>query len=144
MAGSTLERWSPFADFGDLRLRLDHLFEDLTGPNGAWGPAMDVVRSPDKLVLKVDLPGITLDEVKIEVEDDVLTVSGEHEEKLDETKDHFVRRERRYGSFSRSLRLPSGVEPKQIKATCKNGLLEVTVPLPKPEKKAVAITPTAV
>jgi len=142
MAGSTLERWSPFADLGDLRLRLDRLFEDFSGPNGSWGPAMDVIRNEDKLVLKVDLPGITLDEVKIEVEDGMLTVSGEHEEKLDEEKDNFVRRERHYGSFCRSMPLPSGVKPEQIKATCKDGLLEVTVPLPKPEKKSVTITPT--
>lgn len=143
MAGSTLERWSPFADLGDLRLRLDRLFEDFSGPNGSWGPAMDVVRNEDTLVLKVDLPGITLDEVKIEVEDDMLTVCGEHEEKLDEEKAHFVRRERHYGSFCRSMTLPSGVEPEQIKATCTDGLLEVTVPLPKSEKKAVTITPNA-
>ena len=117
--------------------------EDFSGPNGSWGPAIDVIRSQDKIVLKVNLPGITQDEVKIEVEDGMLTVSGEHEETLDEEKDHFVRRERHYGSFCRSMPLPPGVEPKQIKATCKAGLLEVTVPLPKPEKKAVATTPTA-
>ena len=143
MTGSTLERWSPFADLGDLRLRLDRLFEDFSGPRGSWGPAMDVIRKEDELVLKVDLPGITLDEVKIEVDDGMLTVSGEHEEKVDEEKDRVIRRERHYGSFCRSMPLPSGVEPEQIKATCKDGLLEVAVPLPKPEKKSVTITPTS-
>lgn len=143
MAGSTLERWSPFADLGALRLRLDRLFEDVSGPNGNWGPAMDVIRSEGELVLKVDLPGITLDEVKVEVENGVLTVSGEHEEAHDEEQKRFVRRERHYGSFYRSMPLPAGVKADQIKATCKDGLLEVTVPLPEPEQKSVTITPTA-
>jgi HSP20 family protein len=143
MAGSTLDRWSPFADFGDLPLHLDRLFEGFSGPDGHWGPAMDVIREDERFVLKVDLPGITIDEVKIEVEDGVLTVSGEHEEKLDDEKDQYVRRERHYGSFYRSMLLPPSVTPEQIKATCKDGVLEVTVPIPKPEKKAVTITPPA-
>lgn len=143
MAGSTLERWGQFTDFGDMHNWLNRLFADLGRPNGGWGPAMDIIRGDDSLVLKVELPGITLEEVTIEVEDGVLTISGEHEEKLDEEKDRFVRRERRYGSFYRSMLLPPGVQPEQIKATCRDGLLEVTVPLPEPGKQTVTISPTA-
>jgi Hsp20/alpha crystallin family len=84
------------------------------------------------------------EEVKIEVEDDILTVSGEHEEHKEQKDKHYVRRERRYGSLSRSMALPPGVEAKNIKAKTHDGVVEVTIPLPKEGKKeAVTITPTA-
>ena len=74
----------------------------------------------------------------------MLTVSGEHEERKEEKDKDFVRRERRYGSFYRSMALPAGVEAKKIKAKTHDGVLEVTIPLPKEAKKeAVQITPTA-
>ena len=86
--------------------------------------------------------GIKPEEVKIEVEDDILTVSGQHEDTKEEKDKNFLRRERRYGSFSRAMALPAGVDPKQIKATTRDGVVEVTVPLPKqPEKRKVEITP---
>jgi HSP20 family protein len=84
------------------------------------------------------------EEVKIEVEDDILTVSGEHEEHKEEKDKHYVRRERRYGSLSRSMVLPPGVEAKNIEAKTHDGVVEVTIPLPKAGKKeTVTITPTA-
>ena len=67
----------------------------------------------------------------------VLTVSGKHEEEHDETTEHYVRRERHYGSFSRSMTLPRGVKPEQIEATTADGVLEVTIPLPEDEAKQV-------
>ena len=82
--------------------------------------------------------------VKIEVDDDILTVSGAHEEKKEEKDKDFLRRERRYGSFTRSMALPAGVDAKKIKAKTHDGVVEVTIPLPKDTKKeAVTITPTA-
>jgi HSP20 family protein len=93
--------------------------------------------------VRADVPGIKPEEVKIEVEDDILTVSGEHEEHKEAKDKHFVRRERRYGSFSRSMALPPGVEAKSIKAKTHDGVVEVTIPLPKEAKKeTVTITPT--
>jgi HSP20 family protein len=142
MAG-TLTRWDPFGEFGELRSRFD---EWLDGRDRAWTPAVDVVRDNGNLVVRADIPGIKPDDVKIEVDDDILTVSGKHEEhKEEQDKDkNYLRRERRYGSFSRSMSLPAGVDPEQITATTKNGVVEVTIPLPKEAKKqAVTITPTA-
>ena len=141
----TLTRWEPFAELAELRSRFDRLFDDwLDGHERAWTPAIDVVRENDHLVLRADLPGIKPEEVKIEVEDDILTVSGEHEERKEEKDKHYVRRERRYGSFSRSLTLPVGVDAKKIKAETHDGVVEVTIPLPKEAKKqTVKITPTA-
>jgi HSP20 family protein len=141
----TLTRWEPFAELGELRSRFDRMFDDLTdGRERAWAPAVDVERDNGNIVVRADVPGIKPEEVKIEVEDDILTVSGEHEERREEKDKHFLRRERRYGSFSRSMALPPGVEAKKIKANTHNGVVEVTIPLPKEAKKEkVEITATA-
>jgi HSP20 family protein len=121
------------------------MFDDwLDGHERAWTPAIDVVREDDHLVLRADLPGIKPEEVKIEVEDDFLTVSGEHRESTEEKDKQYVRRERRYGFFSRSMKLPPGIDAKQITASTREGVVEVTIPLPSEAKKEpVRITPTA-
>lgn len=141
----TLTRWDPFAELGELRSRLDRMFdESLDGREHAWTPAIDVVREDGHLVVRADLPGIKPEDVKIEVEDDILTVSGEHTESKEEKDENYVRRERRYGSFSRSMALPAGVDAEKIKANTHDGVVEVTIPLPKEAKKEpVRITPTA-
>jgi HSP20 family protein len=144
MAGA-LTRWDPFAELGELRSRFDRMFDELAGGRErAWTPAIDVVREDGKLVMRADIPGIKPEEVKIEVEDDILTVSGEHEERKEEKDKHYLRRERRYGSFSRSMALPAGVDASKIEAKTHDGIVEVTIPLPEEaKKKTVAITPTA-
>ena len=143
MAG-TLTRWDPFGELSELRSRFDRMFDQFDGRERVWTPPIDVVRDDGNLVLHAELPGIKPEEVKIEVEDDILTVSGAHEERTEDKEKHFVRRERRYGSFSRSMALPAGVDAKRIKAKTHDGVVEVTIPLPKEAKKeAVTITPTA-
>jgi HSP20 family protein len=143
MAG-TLTRWDPFAELSELRTRFDRMFDQFDGREHVWTPTIDVVRDNGNLVIHADLPGIKPEEVKIEVEDDILTVSGEHEERKDQKDEHYVRRERRYGSFSRSMALPAGVDADKIKAKTHDGVVEVTIPLPKEAKKeTVKITPTA-
>lgn len=140
-----LTRRRPFEDFAELHTRLDRLFEDLvaSGKRGEWTPAIDVVRDKDNLVVRADMPGIKPEEVKVEVEGDILTVSGEHEESREEKDENFVRRERRYGSLARSIALPPGVDPDKVAATVKDGVLEVTVPLPQEakQKRAVEVKP---
>ena len=83
------------------------------------------------LVVRANVPGIKPEEIEIKVENDVLTISGEHEETTEETDKTFVRRERRYGAFSRSMPLPRGVDPKKIDAKTNDGVLEATTPLPR-------------
>jgi HSP20 family protein len=141
----TLTRWDPFAELSDLRTRFDRIFgDDAPGQRRAWAPAVDVIRDDGNLVLRADIPGMEPSEVKIQVEDDVLTVSGEHEERTEAKEENYVRRERRVGSFMRSMPLPRGVDPSKIKAQTRHGVLEVVIPLPaEPEKKTVEITPTA-
>ena len=140
----TLTRWYPFAELGELRSRFDRMFGEFAdGRKRAWTPAIDVVRENGNLVVRADIPGIKPEEVKIEVEDDILTVSGEHEESKEQKDKNYVRRERRYGSSSRSMALPPGVEAKSIKAKTHNGVVEVMIPLPKAAKETITITPTA-
>ena len=115
----------------------------LDGHERAWTPAIDVVRDDGHLVVRADLPGIKPEEVKIEVEDDILTVSGEHTESKEEKDSDYMRRERRYGSFHRSMALPAGVDPTKIEAKTRDGVVEVTIPLPEKAKtEPVTITPT--
>lgn len=92
--------------------------------------------------MRANLPGIKPEEVKIEVEGDVLTISGEHSEEKEDKGDDYMRRERRFGSFSRSMALPAGVNAEEISATTEDGVLELSVPLPKSEeRKAIEIKP---
>lgn len=139
-----LTRWEPFAELGELRSRLDRMFGEITdGGERSWMPAIDVERGDDNIVVRADVPGIKPDEVKIEVQDDILTVSGQHEESKESKDKRYLRRERRFGSFSRSMALPAGVDAKKIKAKTHDGVVEVTIPLPKePKKETVTITPT--
>jgi len=140
---SELTEFRPLSDFAELRHRLDQAFRDLSeGAQRGWTPSVDLVRQEDALVLRADIPGIEPDEVKIEIEDDVLTVSGEHREEKEEKQEQYVRRERRYGSFSRSMVLPKGVKADDIDASTGHGVLEVKIPLPQAEeKKKVEIKP---
>lgn len=140
---TTMTRWRPFAELEDMRRRMERMFEEIgDGKGRSWTLAIDLVERDDRYVLRADVPGIKPEDVKIEVDDDVLTVSAEHEESEEEKQDSYVRRERRYGSFSRSITLPKGVGADDIEATCKDGVLEVSFPKPKEEeRKPITITP---
>ena len=142
---TAMTRWHPFAEIDDLHKRIEKMFEEFgNGKSREHSLAIDLVERDDHYVLRADVPGMKLEEVKIEVDDDVLTVSAEHEESTEETKDNYVRRERHYGAFSRSMTLPKGISADDIDATCKDGVLEVSIPKPKDEEhRPVTITPKA-
>jgi HSP20 family protein len=142
---TTMTRWRPFTELEDLRRRLERTFDEVgDGTSRRWSLDIDLIDRDDHYVLRANVPGLELDEVKLEVEDDVLTVSGEHEETSEEKKDDYVRRERRFGSFSRSIALPKGVTADQVEATCKDGVLEVSFPKASEEPpKTVTIKPKA-
>ena len=96
-----------------------------------WAPQLETFRKDDKLVVRADLPGLTKDNVSIEVDDDVLVISGERSDETRDERDDFYRTERSYGRFFRAIQLPDGVEAEKIDATFKDGVLEVTIPTPK-------------
>ena len=104
---------------------------------GRWAPEIDVFEKENRLVTKIDLPGMKKDDVKVEVVDGCLSISGERKTEAEEKKENFYRCEREYGSFYRSVPLPAGAKIEDIKATFADGVLEVSVPLPAPaEAKA--------
>jgi HSP20 family protein len=141
----TITRWEPFAELADMRSRFDRLFGDLAdGRDREWMPAVDMIRDNGNLVVRAEVPGIKPEEIDIKVDAGMLTISGKHEETTEEKDEEYVRRERRYGAFSRTMALPEGVDPKKIKATTHDGVLEIKVPLPKETvSEPVTITPTA-
>ena len=96
-----------------------------------WAPQVETFRKDDKLVVRADLPGLAKDNVNIEVEDDMLMISGERSDEHRDDRDDYYRSERAYGRFFRAIQLPDGVDAEKIDATFKDGVLEVTIPAPK-------------
>jgi HSP20 family protein len=96
----------------------------------AWLPEIDVFEKDNRLVTKIDLPGLKKEDVKVEVTDNYLAISGQRKSEAEEKKEQFYRCEREYGSFYRAVPLPEGVKLEDVKATFADGVLEVSVPLP--------------
>ena len=147
-----VRRTDPFRDLTVLRKQMDDLFNrSLTGvlANGedsesmaSWVPAMDVVETEDKVLLRAELPGLTQEDVELTVENNVLTLSGNKKFEHEETEGHYRRLESRYGSFYRSFTLPSTVDQERIDANFRNGVLEIELPKAekaKPKKIAVKV-----
>jgi len=137
----TLVRWEPFRELAALQNEMNRWMGHLAAPapagNGqtsTWAPAVDVWETDGELVLSFELPGIPEDGISVELDDSVLTVSGERERAKEHSGDRYYRFERRYGSFQRSATLPAGVDEKAIKANYKDGVLEVRVPKPEEAK----------
>ena len=95
-----------------------------------WYPEIDVFEKDNRLVTKIDLPGMKKEDVKVEVTDGHLTISGERKREREERTEEFYRCEREYGSFYRSVPLPEGAKVDEVKATFTDGVLEVSVPVP--------------
>jgi HSP20 family protein len=146
-----LVRWEPARELSSLQSEMNRLFNTFfdtptTGGNGGgvrrWVPSMDLVETPEHFVLRADLPGLTEADVSIELEDNVLTVSGERKAEHEEKKEGFYRMERSFGQFRRSLTLPEGVDADKIAATFDKGVLEVRIPKPeerKPRRVAIQV-----
>jgi HSP20 family protein len=116
---------------------VDRLFDAFFGggeQTRRWVPAIDLVEGEDHFVLKADLPGLGEDDVSIEVQDGMLTISGERGAEHESRERGWYRVERAFGSFSRSLTLPDGVDPDAISASFDRGVLEVRIPKPEERK----------
>jgi HSP20 family protein len=140
-----LIRWEPVREIHTMQNEMNRLFNTFfdspTPSNGnghavtrRWIPAMDVVETNDHFVLRADLPGLSENDVKIEVEANVLTVSGERKSEHEQESEGYYRVERAFGSFSRSLTLPEGVDADGIQASFDSGVLEVRIPKPEQQK----------
>lgn len=122
-------------DFGVGRGLLSSLERGL--PDGAWSPQVEMFERDGELVLRADLPGLSKDDVKVELADNAVTIEGERRAEREEKHEGFYRSERSYGKFHRRMPLPQGVNIEDAKASFHDGVLEVTMPAPKAEAKTV-------
>lgn len=128
--------WEPFRDLVSMRDDMDRLFETFFGTqpqsmDDFWRPAIDIEENNGNLMVRAEIPGMTKEDIKVSVQEDLLTISGERKQE-NETKDKTYHRiERCYGKFRRMIRLPAQVDADKVKASYKDGVLKVT--LPKPE-----------
>ena len=112
-----------------------------TVPARRFAPATDLIESDTHYILRADLPGVSEDDISVELEDNVLTVRGERKREHEDRGHGYYRLERSSGSFRRSVRIPQGVDAEAITATFDRGVLEVSVPKPEqPQPKRVAIS----
>jgi HSP20 family protein len=136
-----LVRWEPFRELTALQNEMSRWMNTFAAPAGGnngqsstWLPAVDVWETERELVLSFDLPGVPEDKIAVELDENMLTVSGERERTDEHSSERFYRFERRYGQFSRSVSLPAGVKDADVQASYKDGVLEVRVPKPEEPK----------
>ena len=140
-----LTRWDPFQEMLNLRRTVDRLFDNVSTDRGwpqptLWSLAVDVVENKDEFIIKASLPGMNPEDLDVSYTNDTLTIKGEIKSEDEVNEDQYHLRERRYGSFSRSLSLPTRVKGDAIEASYQNGVL--TLCLPKAEEvkpKRIAI-----
>lgn len=151
LARKTPETANPFQMMRRFTQDMERLFEDFQGfsfPNFfktdfspfrmefdkvEWVPQIEVLQNNGQFMVRADLPGLTKEDVKVEVTNDLLTLSGERKEEKEEKREGFYRSERSYGSFYRQIPLPEGAKTENAAATFHNGVLEITIPAPKVE-----------
>ncbi|MCF7821717.1 MAG: Hsp20/alpha crystallin family protein [Mariprofundaceae bacterium] len=140
----TLMRWTPWHELESMNRQLGRLLDD---PHSAevtetssWMPSVDIRETEDALVVQAELPGIDKKDVKLEIKDGVLTISGERRYEKDVKEENVHRIERSYGSFARSFSLPSNIEADKVNAEMKEGVLHVRLPKRESAKpKAIEI-----
>jgi len=133
-----IQTWNPFREMEHFRRDFDEMFDRFLGRGkraarepGMLEPAIESYIEGDKMVVRADLPGVDPRDVEITVTGDVLTIKGSREDKREQKERNFVFKEVSYGSFERSITLPAGVKADDIKASYKDGVLELTAPAPK-------------
>lgn len=148
--GRGLIPWRPFSELEEVERRFENIFGRSRLPSVwrriptvemGWAPAIEVFEKEDKFVVKAELPGMTEEDIDISVVGDTLTIKGERKAEDEVKEEDYYCCERSYGSFSRSIAVPSNVDAKKIEASYDDGVLEVSLPKAsevKPKKIAVS------
>ena len=131
-----IERWQPFSELMSLRQAMDRLFEDsfvrpsrgVAALGEVAAPALDVYQTPTEIVVKAALPGLKPEDVNIDITGETLTIKGESKAEQEIKKEDYLYQERRYGAYSRSVVLPSGLKTDKAEATMEDGILTLTIP----------------
>jgi HSP20 family protein len=130
-------QWNSLQDLVAIQEKMNRLFEDTIhrtefpdeGVETAfWSPAADVYETHEEIILQVELPGVRLDDVRLEALEGKLRVSGHRRTDPEVEPRHFVRMERIYGNFSREFVIPGSIDPSRIKATLRSGVLRIAAP----------------
>jgi HSP20 family protein len=145
-----MRRWDPFRELSSIQSELNRLFGRTFGVEGgdemraaAWVPSVDIAESQDRFVITAELPGLRPEDVDISVENSILLIQGERRFYQEQKEDDFHRIERRFGTFARSITLPSTADPEHIEASFDTGVLTIEVPKreeAKPRKIQVKAT----
>ena len=129
---STLVSYDPFRNFrslqGEINRLFDRDFDDSSGQLTQWPMRVDIREDENQIVIKADVPGMAQKDIDVNVDNGMLTISGERKFSDEERRDQYHRVERAYGRFSRSFQMPNTTDPENISAAYKNGVLEVTLP----------------
>ena len=147
---SNLIRWEPMREMVTLRDAMDRLFDEAftrpwglaDGGRGPGMPAVDMYQTDDEVVVKLAVPGMTAEDIQISVTGDMLTVKGESQEKNDVKEKAYHIREQRWGTFERSIGLPTAVVSDKAQAEFENGILTITLPKAEDVKpKTITVKP---
>ena len=143
-----LVRWNPWREMPNLPSRFSRFLDDPffrigrmdeDANLGLWNPAVDLYEKDDQFVIKAELPGVDKNDIKVDLKDGVLTLSGERAYDNEVKEENYYRKERSYGKFQRVFTLPADVDTDKISAEFKTGVLRIEVPKPE-EKKAKQVT----
>ena len=148
----SLIRWDPFGEMHQLRGQVNTLFEQMLARQGqdraysqTWAPSVDILETDTTIVLHVEVAGIKPEDIDIAITGDTLTIKGERKAEQEEHGKQYVRIERSYGAFQRSFTLGVSIDQAGVKATSKDGVLEITLPKReevKPKQVKVEVHPT--
>lgn len=137
----SITRWEPFSDLMTLRDAMDRLFEEsfvrpgrLLATAAAGSVPVDMYQQDGNLVVKAPIPGVKPEDIDITIVGDTLTIKGETKQEQEYKEENVIRRERRFGSFSRTVSLPSPVDTSKANATFENGILTLTLPVAEEAK----------
>ena len=132
-----LARWTPYRDMMSIRDEMNRVLNEAFGRSqsdesawfsGAWAPPVDIYETDEALVLKAELPGFGKDDINIEMKDNVLVIKGERKREDEVKEGSYHRTERVYGAFQRSFMLPTTVDQEKIRASYRDGVLELHLP----------------
>ena len=151
---TTVTRWNPVNELMEFRNAMDRVFDERFRPAigaangedlGRSALSMDVTETNDEFIVTAAIPGVAPDDVNIEIEDDVLTISGEFQEKQKSEGEQYIRQELRNGSFQRALRLPPTIDADKADAQFEHGMLKLVLPKkPEARSRTLKITPKGV
>ena len=145
----TVVKWEPFRDLMAMQDRMTRLIDETLSriwkeevTRGVWSPPVDILERGNEVVLKIDVPEVSQNEIDIRVEENTLIIQGERRFTKDTPDDNYIQIERPYGTFRRTFSIPRTIDHEGIKASYKDGVLRVILPRrPETQPKQIAVEP---